>query len=65
LKKGLVKNMPFTNEQIDELAKEACWYDGGGKDCKGVCATCKAGHYKKFKRLIKVVIPKWEKIRGK
>ena len=55
----------MTKEKIDELSKELCWYDGGGPKCQMDCESCQAGHFKKWKWVVKFLVPKWEKIRGR
>lgn len=54
----------LTKEEVDQLSKELCWYDGGGEKCTMECETCKAGHFKKWKWIVKIIIPKWEKMKN-
>lgn len=51
----------YTAQDIDRLARAVCWHDGGGIYCQLDCATCYAGHHKKWKRLVKIVLKELEK----
>lgn len=54
----------MTEAEVTELSKEVCWYDGGGPKCKMDCKNCEAGHFKKWKWIIRLVIPKWEDMKN-
>ena len=53
----------MTKEQVEDLAKEACWEDGEWA-CDAHCYKCTAGHWKRYKNIVKFVVRRWEKIKG-
>ena len=50
--------MVIEEKYLNELAKEICWKDGGGEDCKMDCDKCRVGHYKKWKWIAKCIVVK-------
>lgn len=46
----------ITKEQLNELAKEACWEDGSAANCKGNCAKCSEGHWKHWKHVVEAIV---------
>ena len=53
----------MTEEQTNELAKEACWTIGDC-ECDGNCRKCNVGHWKHYKFLVKEIVKKWESIKN-
>lgn len=47
-------------KMVEEIAKDVCWEDGGGVNCKMDCPNCKAGHFKKWKWIVRIVVKKCE-----
>lgn len=45
-------------EKVESISKDLCWYDGGGPKCEMDCNNCKAGHFKKFKWIVRFVLKK-------
>lgn len=55
--------MTITKEQIDSLAKEMCWEIGEWGECDANCYKCELGHWKHYKRPVKILIEQWERIK--
>lgn len=52
------------SKEIEELAKEYCYYLGEVKDCCGNCDICEGNKkWKQYKVPVKRLIIKWEKIK--
>lgn len=45
----------LTKKEIDVIAKDVCWEDGGGANCKLDCVRCRAGHWKHWKKAVLAV----------
>lgn len=46
----------ITEEQLNELAKEACWEDGSEENCDGNCSKCYEGNWKHWRRVVRAVL---------
>ena len=58
--------MQFTQEQIEALAKELCFYSENEIGCSANCKNCDLqGTWKEYKIRAVKVARLWEKIRGK
>lgn len=57
-------SIKMTPEQIEELAKQVCFYLAQVEDCNNDCASCEGnGKWKQYKLLGKRVAEKWEEIK--
>lgn len=54
-----------TKEQIDDLAREMCFYSENEQGCVCNCAECYCNYWRKFKLPAKRVAILWEKMRAK
>ena len=49
---------------IDEVCKELCFYDDYGPKCDSKCETCNNIYWRHFRRKVKMAIRAYEKMRG-
>ncbi len=60
-----MQKIKLSKKDIDDIAKDLCWEDGGGPKCEMDCQSCKTGSWKHYKWVVPVVIRSYEKIIGR
>lgn len=44
------------SEKVDAIAKEICYYDGGGPACDIDCKRCNWIYWKKYRKIVELVL---------